>query len=56
MLDFLIGNMPTIIVGTVVALVILIVSFKMIKDKKNGKSSCGCNCAGCPSAGMCHKK
>lgn len=25
---------------------------RMVKDKKAGKSSCGCNCAGC--AGCCY--
>ena len=28
----------------------------MIKNKKKGKSSCGCNCAHCAMAGSCHKK
>ena len=27
-----------------------------IKDKKAGKSSCGCNCANCAMAGKCHSQ
>ena len=30
------------------------VIYKMISDKRKGKSSCGCNCASCPSGSMCH--
>ena len=26
------------------------------KDKKKGKSSCGCKCGSCPMAGSCHSK
>jgi hypothetical protein len=26
----------------------------MIRDKKAGKSSCGCGCANCAMAGKCH--
>lgn len=34
----------------VLAIVILIVGaiiFKLVRDKKNGKSSCGCDCSSC---------
>jgi hypothetical protein len=26
----------------------------MVKDKKRGKSSCGCNCGCCPNSAACH--
>ena len=44
----------------VLALLIIIVGlivYKMIKDKKSGKSSCSCggSCSGCGMAGSCHK-
>lgn len=56
MLDFLISNGSTILVGAVVLAVIVLVAAKMIRDKRNGKSSCGCNCGDCPSNGACHTK
>ncbi|NME64999.1 Virus attachment protein p12 family protein [Clostridium cadaveris] len=49
-------NLSTMVVGSVVLLIVASVIFKMVKDKKKGKSSCGCNCANCPSSGMCHSK
>lgn len=45
--------------GTFVVLLILIVIvglivYSMVSDKKNGKSSCGGNCASCGNACACH--
>jgi len=28
----------------------------MIKSKKSGKMSCGCNCGSCPMSGNCKKE
>ncbi len=47
-------------IGTITAaagiLAIAVTAFVIIlKDKKKGKSSCGCNCAHCAMAGSCHK-
>ena len=56
MFEFIINNFSTIIVGGVVFGVVGMVSLKLIRDKKNHKSSCGGGCAGCPSNGMCHTK
>ncbi|MGN0521596.1 MAG: FeoB-associated Cys-rich membrane protein [Eubacterium sp.] len=54
--EFLSENIGTIIVCLVVVAIVGLVIAKLVKDKKQGKSSCGCSCANCPSAGMCHKK
>ena len=58
MLDFLKENLSTIIIGLIILAVVAGIVVKMIKDKKNGKSSCscGCGCENCPSAGICHDK
>ena len=47
--------------GTIVASIALIalvtgIVIRMRKDKKQGKSSCGCNCGCCPMSGSCHKQ
>ena len=54
MLLFLKANGGTIAVGLAVAALLFAVARKLILDRRQGKSSCGCNCANCPSAGRCH--
>ena len=56
MLAFLAANWGNIIVMAVLALVIVLIVRNLIGNKKKGKSSCGCGCSNCPSAGMCHKQ
>jgi branched-subunit amino acid permease len=55
-MGFIIENLGTIITAAVLVVIVALVIRKMVKDKKQGKSSCGCNCASCPSACACHKK
>ncbi len=56
MLNWLSENLATILVGAVTFAIVGAVVIKLIRDQKNHKSSCGCGCANCPSAGMCHDK
>lgn len=56
MIEFLRENLSTIIVGLIVFTVVALIIVNMIKDRKKGKSSCGCGCANCPSSGACHSK
>lgn len=44
-----------LVLGVLVVIVALIIT-KMVRDKKNGKTSCGCGCSDCPSKKICHKK
>ncbi len=53
-LTFLKMNLGTIAVGIAVLALLAAVARKMLRDRKQGRTSCGCNCAHCPSAGMCH--
>lgn len=54
--------MPTWItahIGTIAVSVLLVVLFgaiviKLIKNKKEGKTSCGCGCSDCAMRGQCH--
>ncbi len=48
--------MSTIIVILVIAILIFLAVFKLIRDKKNGKSSCGCGCGGCAMKNKCNQK
>lgn len=50
-------NPGTFAVSTVLVIIVGLIIYKMIKDKKSGKSSCSCggSCSGCGMAGSCHK-
>ena len=54
MLIFLKENISTIIISLVILAVVAGIISKMIRDKKKGKTSCGCGCENCPSADICH--
>ena len=45
---------PSVIICTVLAAVVALIIRKMIKDKKQGKSGCGCGCSGCAMKDSCH--
>lgn len=54
MLEWLYSNMANILVIAAVLGIVTLAVISMIRDKKAGKSSCGCNCAKCAMAGKCH--
>lgn len=54
MLVWLSANIGTILISLVLLSVVITVIAVMRKDKKKGKSPCGCNCAHCPMSGSCH--
>lgn len=48
-------NLGTIIVSLVLILIVALIIRGMIRDKKHGKSSCGCKCSHCPMSASCRK-
>ena len=48
-------NAGTILVSIVLIAWVTGIVFRMRKDQKQGKSSCGGNCGCCPMACSCHK-
>lgn len=54
MFSWLSANIGTIIVSAILIAVITKVIVKLVKDKKKGKSSCGCGCSNCAMSGTCH--
>ena len=54
MLEWLYSNMANILIIAAVLGIVTLAIVSMIRDKKAGKSSCGCNCANCAMAGKCH--
>lgn len=53
-IEWLIANGGSVAVGVVVLAVIAAIVAGMIKNRKKGKSTCGCGCASCALAGQCH--
>ncbi len=54
MLSVFSDNIGTIAVLAVLVAVVVLIVWKMVKDKRNGKGSCGGGCVGCPMSGKCH--
>ena len=48
-------NLGTVIVAAIVAVVCGLIIWRLIANKKAGKSSCGCGCQGCAMKDQCHK-
>lgn len=47
MFSWLSNNFGTIIVCIILTITVALIIVKMIKDRKSGKHSCGCDCANC---------
>ena len=56
MIQTIINNAGTIIVSLLLIGMVTAILIKLRKDKKQGKSTCGCGCGSCPMAGTCHKQ
>ncbi len=55
MFAWILGNMATIIICAVLIGIVVAIVVSMVKNKRRGKSSCGCGCANCPMSGSCHQ-
>lgn len=53
-MSWIISNIGTIIVALVIIGIVAAVIIGMRKDKREGKSSCGCGCSNCAMKGQCH--
>ena len=54
MAEFFAENGGTVLVLSIVAAVAAGVLVYLLRQRKAGKSGCGCGCANCPSKGICH--
>ncbi|MBO7474310.1 MAG: FeoB-associated Cys-rich membrane protein [Ruminococcus sp.] len=55
MLAWLAENLGTIVISLILAGTVTAIIVSAVKDRKQGKSSCGCNCEHCAMHGKCHK-
>jgi len=53
MFEWLMTHTGDILVLGVLAAVVGLIIFKMVRDKKAGKSHCGCGCEGCANRPYC---
>lgn len=56
MFNFIFANIYTVVAGLAVAASVVFVIIKMLRDKKNGKTSCSCGCESCAMKDKCHVK
>lgn len=54
MLAWISANIATVIICAVLVIIVAAIIIGMVRDKKKGKSSCGCGCSSCPMSGSCH--
>ena len=53
-MTWLTANLSTILITLVLIVIVGLVIRSMVRDKKNGKTSCGGNCGGCSGCSACH--
>lgn len=53
-MTYLMQNLGTIVISAVLLAIVVLIVLRLMKNKKAGKSSCGCNCAHCAMHGTCH--
>lgn len=54
MLNWIMENLANIAVCAVLLVIVTLIIVHMVKNKKEGRSSCGCDCGGCPMSDGCH--
>ena len=52
-MTWILANIWPIVVALILIAIVTLIIIKLIKDKKKGRSSCGCNCGSCPMSGSC---
>ncbi|MBQ3968344.1 MAG: FeoB-associated Cys-rich membrane protein [Lachnospiraceae bacterium] len=56
MLEWISENIGTIFISLLLILMVTGIIRTLIKDKKQGRSSCGGNCAHCKMCAACHSR
>ncbi len=56
MFEWMAGHIAVILSCVALAVIVAMIILSLVRDKKKGKSSCGCNCAHCAMAGSCHNQ
>ena len=56
MFSWIAENAGTLLISLALIGLAAAVVWRLRKDRKKGKSACGCNCGCCPMAAACHRK
>lgn len=56
MVNWFFENMATLLICAVLAIIVVGIVAHMVKNKKKGKTSCGCGCVSCPMSDACHQR
>ena len=54
MLNWIAENLATILICAILILIVFLIIRYLLRQKKAGKSSCGCGCANCAMHEQCH--
>lgn len=56
MLQWIQTNLGTMLICAVVIVIVAWIVRSLVRQKRQGKSACGCNCAHCAMHGACHQQ
>ena len=56
MLQWISAHIGTVLICLALAAIVILILRSLIRQKKQGKSSCGCNCAHYAMHGSCHSQ
>ena len=56
MLEFISNNIGTILVSVLLLGIVAAIIIRTVRNKKQGKTSCGCGCSTCAMSDICHKQ
>jgi hypothetical protein len=56
MLSWLTANIGTVLITLALIAIVTGVIVKLRRDRKKGRTSCGCGCEHCAMRGACHQK
>jgi Flp pilus assembly protein protease CpaA len=56
MLEWITLNAGTLLISLLLIGLVALIILQLRRDKKQGKSSCGGACGGCPMSGSCHRQ
>lgn len=56
MLAWIGENIATFLICLGLLAVVTAIIIRLVRNKKKGKTSCGCGCQSCPMGDSCHKR
>ena len=54
MISWILDNLATILISSLLIVIVISIIKYLIRQKRDGKNSCGCDCGHCSMHGSCH--